>query len=385
MVTNDLSQDQRMHRICETLTTAGFDVQLVGRQRKDSIALTGYSFDTKRMKCFFTSGFLFYAEYNFRLLLYLLFQHVDIINSVDLDTLIAGRLSSAVKRKQFTFDAHELFTEVPELNGRPFRRWLWSVVQKLFVKGRMDCYTVNDHLAAKLSEQTNKDFRVIYNYPRLGFVGGEANKNRNGDANKNFGHSNKNHGDSNKSLTQKTEIHTPIQLVYQGMLNQGRGLLEAIDSVGSNIKYELHIIGKGDIEKQIKRQCEAHANIHLHGFVDPSKLREKTKQFDIGLNLLSDTSDNYIYSSANKFFDYLMAGLPVISMDFPEYKKVNDKYEIGVLIKDLQTENIIGAIESIHRRYGVYSENCSKALRELNWESQKAVLLKIYGSPKAET
>lgn len=350
-MTNDLSQDQRMHRICASLSSAGFEVLLVGRQLQDSLALEEYSFQTKRLRCFFNSGLLFYAEYNLRLFLYLLFQSVEVINSVDLDTLIAGRLASALKRKRFMFDAHELFTEVPELENKPFKKWIWSIVERGVVKGNMSCYTVNRYLAKELLKRTGKEFDVIYNYPIAQKISGPR------------------------------DIQTPIQLVYQGVLNAGRGLEEMITAVGSDDKYSLHIIGRGDIENEIKDSASLHTNIHFHGFVSPSQLHKLTSQFDIGLNLLSDRSHNYVYSSANKFFDYIMAGIPVISMDFPEYRQVNDEYEIGILIDNLSQESIITAIDLISQQYRRFSQHCAEASKELNWSGEAKKLLEIYGLP----
>ena len=39
-VTNDLNQDQRMHRICSSMTQMGFDVTLVGRTKSNALPLT---------------------------------------------------------------------------------------------------------------------------------------------------------------------------------------------------------------------------------------------------------------------------------------------------------------------------------------------------------
>jgi len=71
-VTNDLNQDQRMHRICDSLFSAGYDVTFVGRKKKSSSALLVQKFNQKRLSCIFDKGILFYFEYNIRLVFYLL-------------------------------------------------------------------------------------------------------------------------------------------------------------------------------------------------------------------------------------------------------------------------------------------------------------------------
>src|SRR5689334_10089007 len=87
-VTNDLTYDQRMHRICHSLAIAGYDVTLVGRRLKNSLPLEQKSFRQKRLRCFFNKGSWFYREYNIRLFLYLLFCKMDGICAIDLDTIL---------------------------------------------------------------------------------------------------------------------------------------------------------------------------------------------------------------------------------------------------------------------------------------------------------
>ncbi len=69
-VTNDLSYDQRMHRICGTLAAHGYSVTLIGRSLPHSIPLENKPFIQYRLHCRFHKGFLFYAEYNLRLFLF---------------------------------------------------------------------------------------------------------------------------------------------------------------------------------------------------------------------------------------------------------------------------------------------------------------------------
>jgi hypothetical protein len=61
-VTNDLSFDQRMHRICGSLANAGYTVTLVGRRLKTSIPISPNNFRQIRINCFFSTGMAFYGE-----------------------------------------------------------------------------------------------------------------------------------------------------------------------------------------------------------------------------------------------------------------------------------------------------------------------------------
>ena len=115
-VTNDLAFDQRMQRICGSLAAAGYEVTLVGRLKNDSRSLTNQPYQQIRLKhMLFSKGKLFYLEFNIRLLFYLLFVRTDAICSIDLDTALPGILVAKLRKKYHIFDAHELFTHVPEV------------------------------------------------------------------------------------------------------------------------------------------------------------------------------------------------------------------------------------------------------------------------------
>ena len=73
-VTNDLNNDQRMRRICNTLTESNFDVLLIGRKNKNSIALQSTSYKQVRLNLLFFTGKLFY------ILLYIFLQSVELMN-----------------------------------------------------------------------------------------------------------------------------------------------------------------------------------------------------------------------------------------------------------------------------------------------------------------
>ena len=111
-VTNDLSADQRVHKVCTSLHEMGFDVLLVGRKLRTSFPLSRV-YSTKRMKFIFNNGVFFYAIYNLRLFFFLLFSKCDLLLSNDLDTLLANHLASKIKKISLVYDSHELFPESP--------------------------------------------------------------------------------------------------------------------------------------------------------------------------------------------------------------------------------------------------------------------------------
>src|SRR5688500_1082426 len=146
-VTNDLSYDQRMIRICSSLVRAGYQVTLVGRKLPTSIPLAPMPYRQFRIRCITNKGFLFYAEFNIRLLFYLLFKKAELVCAIDLDTILPCYLFSVFKNIHRVYDAHELFCEIKEVVTRPGIYRFWKRIEKFAVPRFKYGYTVNRFIA----------------------------------------------------------------------------------------------------------------------------------------------------------------------------------------------------------------------------------------------
>jgi len=132
LVSNSLHQDQRLHRICGSLSRHGYNITLVGSgSSKEKFNST--LFDTIVIPPIFKSGVLFYLELNLRFFFFLLTKPLDGIVANDLDTLLAAKLASVVKRKKLFIDLHEYFTEVPELENKVVKKSIWNIIGRFGV------------------------------------------------------------------------------------------------------------------------------------------------------------------------------------------------------------------------------------------------------------
>ena len=166
-VTNDLSTDQRVDKVCSTLQKEGYEIVLIGRKLKNSIPLKR-SYNTKRIKLIFNKGFLFYAEFNFRLFFVLLFSKKDVLLSNDLDTLLPNYLVSILQKKKIIYDSHELFPEIPELVHKPFVKKCWTKLEAWILPKLKNTYTVCNSIA----DFYDKKYNMLYINPgAAGIVG----------------------------------------------------------------------------------------------------------------------------------------------------------------------------------------------------------------------
>lgn len=351
-VTNDLSQDQRMNRICSSMANAGYEVLLVGRKLRSSKPLQPKPFAQKRLFCFFTKGKLFYLEYNLRLFFFLLFEKFNILCGVDLDTILPAFLIARIRNKPFVYDAHEYFTQMEEVVTRPLIRKAWENLEKIIVPKVRYAYTVSEGYAGMFEKEYNVKFEVIRNVTVL-----ENQRQPPGP------------GDS--------------YILYQGSVNVGRGLENLVESM-QQINCNLYVCGKGDILGSLRlltQKLNLENKISFFGFVEPEKLKEYTADAAVGITLFSNSGLSNHYSLANRFFDYLHSGVPQVAMSYPEYKNFNQRHEVAFLIDDLKTETIISAVNRLlndNEYYNKLRNNCLEARKEFNWQNEEKKLLKFY-------
>ncbi|MBI4947224.1 MAG: glycosyltransferase [Bacteroidetes bacterium] len=365
-VTNDLTSEQRVHKVCMYLIGAGFEVELVGRRKKKSLRLEERPYKTKRLFLFFGKGPLFYAEYNLRLFFYLLFHRADILVANDLDTLLANYLASKFKNSKLVHDSHEYFTGVPELEGRSFAKKTWKRIESRIFPKLKYMYTVNDSIAKLYKDEYGVDIKVVRNFPVLL------------------------KGDGVLSFPKtKMELGLPEEkkiILYQGSVNVDRGLAEAIEAMQYVNDAVLLIVGDGDILEEVKEKAE---KLNLGGKTIFKKrvpfedLWNYTSHADIGISLDKDTNINYRFSLPNKIFDFVHAGVPVLATNLVEIKKIFKKYEIGTMIENHDPKNIAESINIMlndSEKMKRWKENCKNASRELCWQNEEKVLKEIYSN-----
>jgi len=171
-------------------------------------------------------------------------------------------------------------------------------------------------------------------------------------------------------------------VLYQGVLNKGRGLETAIKAiVGLDLKVQLHIAGEGDLSEELRslaQQIDNDNKVVFLGWKLPHELKELTQQAWLGINLLDGTSKNYQYSLANKFFDYMHAEVPSINMAFPTYKRYIDADKVGLVLDRLDVSKLQVLISDLYNDDALYSSmitSIRNAKQKYNWKLESKALL----------
>jgi glycosyltransferase involved in cell wall biosynthesis len=350
-VTNDLTYDQRMHRICTSLAENGYAVTLVGRQLTSSLPLAEKKFAQKRIKCWFNKGKLFYMEYNLRSTFYLLFKKMDAICAIDLDTIVPCYIISSLKKIPRIYDAHELFTELKEVVTRPGIKKIWMWIEKKMIPKFKFGYTVSASIAKEFNKRYGVNYETIRNTPLLKDIGT---------------------GTSREKF-----------ILYQGAVNEGRAFEFLIPAM-KKINCRLVICGDGNFMPSLKQlilQNEVDHKVELKGMLPPEQLARIAEEAYWGIALAENEGLNQYLALPNKFFDYLHARLPQLTMNFPEYIAVNNQFQVAVLVDNLMPERIAETVNNLLVNDVLHStlkENCEVARQKLNWQNEEKKLLAFY-------
>ncbi len=351
-VISELVHDQRMQRIAKSLSDNGYRVVLVGKRLNTSPPVATENYQQKRLFCFNGTGKLYYLEFNIRLFFFLLFKKMDAICAADLDTIVPVYIISKLKKIKRVYDAHELFTEMKEVMRRPVIHKFWKTIERNFVPAFKNGYTVSNSIALEFTRRYGVHYALIQNCPYL------------------------------REWTRPTEKKRNI-ILYQGAVNEARGLEWLIPAM-QHVDAILYIYGTGNFLQQTQKLIREYNLVHkvfLHAPVSPSELTAVTQKAYIGINLVENAGLNQYYSLANKFFDYIHSGIPQVTMEFPEYEKINHEFEVAVLIKTITEKSISEAINLLLTDNILYTKlqtNCMQARQVYNWQEEEKKLISFY-------
>jgi len=129
------------------------------------------------------------------------------------------------------------------------------------------------------------------------------------------------------------------------------------------------------------RSMNLEHKVKFMGYVQPEKLREYTLRATIGLTLFANKGLSNKYSLANRFFDYMHAGVPQVAMHYPEYESFNNEYEVAILIDRLDEDHIARAIKRLLKDRALYNKlkaNSLRAREVYNWQNEEKKLISVY-------
>lgn len=293
------------------------------------------------------------------LLVHMVRYGASVVHSHDVNTLPTAWLASRISRARLVYDAHEISTSREGYDS--FRR-LVGMVEKRLMPAADGTITTTDARAkyfARAYHVTRPT--VLQNRPRLTRCA-PTNRIR-----------------EELGLTEQWPI-----VIYQGGLQQGRGLEKLIRTTAKVPDAYFVLIGGGRLAhnlNQLIEELELQDRVRIIPTVPLSELPSYTASADIGVQPIDNTCLNHYTTDSNKLFEYIIAGLPVVATDFPEIRRIVRRHDVGLLVPSDDPTSLAHALNVLVSDANLreaYAQNARSTGVTLNWEQQESRLVDLY-------
>ncbi len=296
----------------------------------------------------------------------LLQSHADIYHAHDVMTLPAGFSASLLRRKPLIFDSHEL--PLYDLSARwiglktLFKHFLLYVIPRCSA-----VITVSQPIADEIRSRYGcRDVTLVRNIPEYQEV------------------------KKNDQLRQQLALGPQVRIaLYQGALQPDRGL-DAVVRAAKFLDPDIVVVLMGramrDSQQQLESLIEQEGvtqTVKILPAIPFSQLLQCTASADIGLVVLPPTySFSIRMCLPNKLFEYMMAGLPILTSSLDAVVQIVEGYDVGRVVTDLTPQTIASAMNEMladRNALARMSKNGLKATRtEFNWQIECEHLIKLY-------
>ena len=179
---------------------------------------------------------------------------------------------------------------------------------------------------------------------------------------------------------------TTAVVLYQGNLITERGIEEAMDAIVQIPGAVLVLLGYGSLRESLIALAEAAPfkdRVFVLPPVAPSELLEWTASSDVMVMAIQPTTLNHRYTTPQKLFEALAAGVPVVASDLPGMADIVRASDAGVLCDATSPDSIAAAIKEVLEQppaeLAAMRERASLAARETyNWDRQVTTLFEVY-------
>jgi glycosyltransferase involved in cell wall biosynthesis len=293
----------------------------------------------------------------------------DVVHAHDLNTLpVAARLARDTGA-DLVYDAHELFPETSTLS--PLERRVWRSLEPRLIRRADRVLTVCDSIAEELARR--------YRIAKPGVVLNCPPQQRAIDPD-----------ESPLRAAAGLDGQSGVRLIlYQGGFAPNRGLPELIHAMRTIDAAVLVLMGWGALHDELVRLVAANRLADRVRILPPVESRELllwTAGADVGVIPYQPVGLNNFYSTPNKLFEYLAAGVPIAATRLPEIARIVDGHGIGATFDVVDPSSIAEAISGIlaDERSRAHMRERALAVRsQYTWERQASELLALYETLRA--
>lgn len=358
---NPIAPDPRVEKEAITLAKSGYKVEAIAWDRSATLPTSddqhGFRIHRLHIQAEFGHGLgnlpsLLRWQYG---LAVWLIQHkasYDIIHACDFDTILPALLSKLLFRKKVVYDIFDFYAD--HLRATP--QIIKTIIKKLdlFFIGFADAtILVDESRRAQISGANPRKLIYIYNSPK----------------------------ETGLDI-QVDPKSAPLRIVYVGLLQIERGLIELLEILGRHPEWSLDLAGFGGDEAQIRTRASEFPNINWHGRISYSEALSLSKSADVFIATYDPTIPNHRYSSPNKIFEAMMLGKPVIVARHTNMDRIIEKWKCGLVVEYSNLEALDQAFTKLASNPNLRVElgqNGRKAYeKEFSWEQMQKRLRDLY-------
>lgn len=298
-----------------------------------------------------------FIEFSWKVLILSRRYKVKMVNVHSVFALPLGVLVKLVCGASLIYDPHELETETYGKNR--ISKILSQLIEKYLIKFAKLTVVVGSMIESWYRNKYNIDNTVtVMNCPHF-----QRPKNEN---------------------LLREELNIPPDkkiLLYQGGLWPGRGIELLLESFAAHDDGEnvMVFMGFGELDELIKIYSADNSNIFLQNAADPTEVLRYTVSADYGIAYIDNPSLNDKFCLPNKFFEYIMAGLPVLVNSALEMSSIVREKKIGVVLNKLDTNSIKKGLLEIK---GMDQLKLKQSLNDTSesfcWETQEILMIEAY-------
>jgi glycosyltransferase involved in cell wall biosynthesis len=364
VVLNDFINDSRVLKEVRSLTAAGFEVTVVALkigdvpkfEKREGFEVHRIDLKTRVLPKGKFFGAIKYLELTLRIIFG--YANRDIWHCNDFEPFLMAAMTKIFKRKlQVVYDAHEY---AREKNGR-------DGINKRFVNWMEPKIIHCADAVITVSEGIAKEYVRLYGLEKVHVVYNAPHKIQPIKADRfreAFG------------ISPESKI-----FLYQGKFITGRGvqlLLDAfseLDGSGAVLVF----LGSGYLENDISSAAGQVKNIFMHPAVSYEEIIAYSSSADFGLNSVENVCLSYYYCMPNKLFEYIQAGIPIVTTNLYDCKHLVEDEHIGLVIPEFTVQSVKETVlKAMKTETSQFEPGLKRAADIYHWAAEEAKFVAIY-------
>jgi glycosyltransferase involved in cell wall biosynthesis len=364
---NPVAPDPRVEKIARALDAAGYAVSILGWDRTAQIkspdALGAISILRLPVKAPYGVGMAnFPALLRWQVALFSWLvrgrKSFDLLHACDFDTVLPALVCKLLWGKRVVYDIFDFYADY--LRRTP--SWIKRIIRGLdfwAINHADGVILVDDARMEQIAGSHPRACVSIYNSPEDEAAEPAADE----------------------GLPESKE-KPALQITYVGLLQAERGIYEVLNVLRRHPEWHLHLAGMGGDEAEIAALVKELPNVSWYGKIPYRRTLQLNGQADVLFATYDPVIPNHRYSSANKLFEGMMLGKPVIVARNTNMDRVVERESCGIVVdygSESGLEQALSRLAEDHELRNRLGENGRRAYVEnYSWAKMASRLAGLY-------